>query len=523
MSFRLENGRYVAENSAEVGAPAGGSQEAQSDRSSPPEGSEVPLSSTPPGIRHPPPNVLADVMEENQRTHARLLVHQNTLIPILRADENLVDEEAQAANQILFNHVSQITHHLSHAQHVMSDIMINFSRPPPRQLRARPFVIQSLVQSAVVQAGPIAFNIGETLMTRPATSASTTTTSSSQSTTSSARPSAGPAAAADGGRNAARAAAFHNVVHDAVHNQAVAAAAANTEFALGGMFGNARVSVRTAGPGVGGGGGATEVPVSTDAGTGATRGPAATRTRHIRTASDDIQALVNSALHEALRSIPGVSAAPTRGTTTASPGQQQGRAGQQNLPNGSLRQQIPMSVPLTPQMAIAGGPGVGNFNSFDPFLQCSSHHIASARSPQSLRGRPVRSAPTSAPTSRTASLDRRSTVNRPRAAPPTQGSTWMSPPTRPGATGGFLFGVAPAGIAVSHGGGHVHHHHHHHHHQPNAGGTAAGAAANPEPLVAGVGSLLNMMMSGAGQAVVAPSQEDVSVLNMIQVLVFASS
>ena len=83
--------------------------------------------------------------------------------------------------------------------------------------------------------------------------------------------------------------------------------------------------------------------------------------------------------------------------------------------------------------------------------------------------------------------------------------------------------MAPAGIAVSHGGGHVHHHHHHHHHQPNAGGTAAGAAANPEPLVAGVGSLLNMMMSGAGQAVVAPSQEDVSVLNMIQVLVFASS
>ena len=46
-------------------------------------------------------------------------------------------------------------HYLSHAQHAMSDIMLNLGRPPPRQLRARPFVIQSVMQSAVIQTVPV--------------------------------------------------------------------------------------------------------------------------------------------------------------------------------------------------------------------------------------------------------------------------------------------------------------------------------------------------------------------------------
>jgi len=521
MSFRLENGRYVPENGSNGGPPSA-SQESQPDRNAQAEAAaEVPPTGTPPGIRHPPPNVLADIMEEYQRTNARLMVHQNTLLPILRGDEAMPDEATTVANQTLFNNISQISHHLSHAQHAMSDIMINFARPPPRQLRARPFVIQSLVQSAVVQAGPISFNLGEALMGRPASVAASTTTTSSSSQ--SARPSASAApATAESGRNTSPSSAFHNAIHEAVHGQAVAAAAANTEFSLGGRFGNARVSVRSDNGSVVDneaartpGEAASTRAAAAAAGAG---GATTTRTRHIRTASDDIQALVNSALHEALRSIPGMSAAapPTRGAAAAQgqqpPAGQSGRAGQ---PNGPVRQ-IPISVPLGgPQMAMSA-PGVGNFNSFDPFLQCSSHHIASSRSsPQGgSRGRPVRSTPSSAPTSRTASLDRRSTVNRPRAAPATLGSTWMSPPPfRPG-TAGFVFGVAPGGITVSHHPGpHIHHHHHP---GPAAAAAAAGGHGNgAEPLMAGVSNLLGMMLSGAGSAA-APGPEDAGVINMIQ-------
>lgn len=54
------------------------------------------------------------------------------------------------ANQRLFTSVSEVMHFLSHAYHALSDIMCDFSQPPPRNLRCRPVLIH---HSAVVQAG----------------------------------------------------------------------------------------------------------------------------------------------------------------------------------------------------------------------------------------------------------------------------------------------------------------------------------------------------------------------------------
>jgi hypothetical protein len=50
----------------------------------------------------------------------------------------------------VFSLVSEVMHFLSHAYHAMSDIMCDFSSPPPRNLRCRPVLIQ---HSALLQAG----------------------------------------------------------------------------------------------------------------------------------------------------------------------------------------------------------------------------------------------------------------------------------------------------------------------------------------------------------------------------------
>jgi hypothetical protein len=50
----------------------------------------------------------------------------------------------------VFSSVSEVMHFLSHAYHAMSDIMCEFSGPPPRNLRCRPVLIH---HSAVLQAG----------------------------------------------------------------------------------------------------------------------------------------------------------------------------------------------------------------------------------------------------------------------------------------------------------------------------------------------------------------------------------
>lgn len=56
----------------------------------------------------------------------------------------------QAEEQRFFNQVSELMHFMSHAYHAISDVMCDFSQPPPRLLRCRPVLIQ---HSAVLQTG----------------------------------------------------------------------------------------------------------------------------------------------------------------------------------------------------------------------------------------------------------------------------------------------------------------------------------------------------------------------------------
>merc|ERR1719317_1629907 len=91
-------------------------------------------------------------MDLFNQAQARMATLSTRLSTMLRDDPVM---ENPASNQTYYNNYSSCLHYLAHAQHAMSDIMVNLSRPPPRQLRARPFVIQSVVQSAVLQSVPI--------------------------------------------------------------------------------------------------------------------------------------------------------------------------------------------------------------------------------------------------------------------------------------------------------------------------------------------------------------------------------
>ncbi len=78
--------------------------------------------------------------------------------------------------QNLFSRVTEAMHFMSHALHALSDGVINYNQAPPREVRARPFLIQSMVQSAVVQGLPIQV-AQRTAATMPAASQPTPATS----------------------------------------------------------------------------------------------------------------------------------------------------------------------------------------------------------------------------------------------------------------------------------------------------------------------------------------------------------
>lgn len=99
------------------------------------------------GRRYPRTVALAELMDSLVSVNTRLQPFLTQYHDLVRDDPVLENSEPQ---QQLFRRVSEVMHFMSHAYHALSDIICDFSLPPPRYLRCRPVLIQ---HSAVLQTG----------------------------------------------------------------------------------------------------------------------------------------------------------------------------------------------------------------------------------------------------------------------------------------------------------------------------------------------------------------------------------
>ena len=60
-----------------------------------------------------------------------------------------LQEQGTQEAQTFTDRVAEVLHFISHAYHNISDLMIDTSRAPPRQLMAHPTVVQQRVNSEV--------------------------------------------------------------------------------------------------------------------------------------------------------------------------------------------------------------------------------------------------------------------------------------------------------------------------------------------------------------------------------------
>ena len=168
MSFQVVDGQLVQTDNPEAGGPSDAPNPSNTRASSSSSNSGPTNPTRSPGaeatprrnnpqmaVDHPPPRMMSEVMAEYRRTEHRLQSHWDRLDTMLQEDPVFETEEIRTQHQTLFRGVTEIMHFLSHAQHAMSDAMLDLGSTPPRQLRARPFVIAPIVQSAVVQNVPI--------------------------------------------------------------------------------------------------------------------------------------------------------------------------------------------------------------------------------------------------------------------------------------------------------------------------------------------------------------------------------
>ncbi|XP_071529720.1 uncharacterized protein [Panulirus ornatus] len=144
-------------------------------------------------LEHPRCAVMVEVLDQYNQIQRRLepylaRYHQAMANDPVYSDGDMASLQQE---QWLLWRVSEVLHFMSHAMHAISDIMVDLRRSPPRQLRARPIIIQqpALVQAQInvtASSDPTRGTMSVRSGSRPNTTLSSSTTNSTPSTTSSA-------------------------------------------------------------------------------------------------------------------------------------------------------------------------------------------------------------------------------------------------------------------------------------------------------------------------------------------------
>ncbi|KAG7161488.1 Large proline-rich protein BAG6-like [Homarus americanus] len=143
-------------------------------------------------LEHPRCAVMVEVLDQYNQIQRRLEPYMVRYHQAMANDPAYTDGETASLQQEqwLLWRVSEVLHFVSHAMHAISDIMVDLRRSPPRQLRARPIIIQqpALVQAQInvtTSSDPSRTTVNVRGGSRPSTTSSpSSTTTSTPSTTS---------------------------------------------------------------------------------------------------------------------------------------------------------------------------------------------------------------------------------------------------------------------------------------------------------------------------------------------------